>query len=606
MLQVALISGHWSSFAAFEFGARPRSFGFRPQTSEDENQWFLRFIAVAREAAISRRADLSESARELLAGELRQLWRYQALRPALTSAARAVHAHKPWPEGWRAVRAIKYFDYRKPDGPETLDGLELLDELDGRLRPTRLADEVRVYVFDAGYQYFSLHDEFDDDDQPDRHETHRRAADRARDLGLAVCGEPAVLDELSQELFTGEFGFRTEFGQGLGSACDEPRSLWNRLVKYLEFAGKGVRHCQILCGVLKAIHQRNEDLAATLLGEAAARPTLRPFVVHLCLSVSASRGALGALLTALDFDDTPLDQFSFLAWQPILCAPAERQIGDLFRRVLDKPNGPRVILAGLSVRICRLKDDRLSFGPDLKRIGILASTAILREPPCKHDAITERHLAVVLKFCLDAAESPKDTTDALDAFLARIIRTYGTTGGLRKATAVFAEKVPAPFLDGIFLNPACTGSYRRELFSERRQGWHPLDRIGVTELMNWCHQGDFQERLTMLSQVVHPFTDDSEGEVTSFSELAHAIIDLTHNPEVILGNFANSIHPSGWSGSLADIIARRCQPFETLAQDDRPVVSGAAEQLIVRIRRLEDRARKRERLEERERDQRFE
>ena len=30
MLDVALKSGHWASFATFDFGARPRSFGYRP------------------------------------------------------------------------------------------------------------------------------------------------------------------------------------------------------------------------------------------------------------------------------------------------------------------------------------------------------------------------------------------------------------------------------------------------------------------------------------------------------------------------------------------------------------------------------------------------
>ena len=606
MLETALKSGHWSSFAVFEFGARPRSFGYWPQTPEEENEWFLRFIAVVRESAISDQVDLSKRARELLAGEFRQLWHYQALRPALNAAASAVHAHKPWPEGWRAVRSIKYFDYRNIDEPETLDGLELLDELDNRLRPARLADEIRTYVFDAGHQHFSLHDEFDDDEQSGRHDSYRRATARAHDLGLAVYGDPEVLDELSQELFTGELGFRTEFGRGLASACDEPRSLWNRLVGYLEPAGEGPRHCHVLYGLIEAIHERNEELAITLLGEAAASPTLRPFLVNLYLSVPNFHGAFAALLAALDYDDTPLDQFGFLASQPPPRAPDEGQLRDLFRRVLDKPDGARIVLAGLNLRIRALKDDRLSFGPDLKRIGILASAAVLRGAPYQYGGIADRHLAAVLNFCLDPAEFPEETTDAFDAFLDRVIKTYGTTGGLHSAPAVLAEKLPAQFLDGIFLNSACLASYRRELFSERHQRANALDRIGIPILMDWCQQEDFQERLTMLSQAVHPFTNDAEEEGVAFSELAHAILDSAHDPEVVLGNYANSIRPSGWSGSLADIIAARCQPFQALTQDDRPAVRRAAEELIVHIRRSQDRERERERLEDRERDQRFE
>ena len=606
MLEIALKSGHWSSFAVFEFGARPRSFGYWPATLEEEDQWFLRFISVAQEAATSDYADLSERARELVASELRQLWHYPALHPTLNAAARALHTHKSWPEGWRAVRSIKYFDYRKAEGPDMPDGIELLDELDDCLRPARLADEVRTYVCDVGHQQFSLYDEFDDHDQPSWRESNNRAAARAHDFGVAVCSDPDVLDELSQELFTGEFGFRTEFGQGLASACDDPRSLWDRLVGYLALAKDRARHCHLLHGVLDAIHERNDILARTILGESVANPTLRPFVVNLHLSVPTSHSSIRTLLQALDFDDTPLDQFGLLALQRPPHAPTEALLRELFLRLLEKPGGAQVVLAALSMRIRALKDDELSFGPDLKQVGLLASAAILRNEPYQYGAVRDRQLSKVLEFCLDQMEFPEETAEVFNAFLARVDKTYGTTGGLHGAIAVLAGKVPSRFLDGIFLNPTFEPIHRRELFSERHQRANALDRIGITTLLDWCHQGDFQERLAMLSRAVNPFANDAEGEGIAFSEPAHTIIDATRNPAIVLGNFANSIRPSGWSGSLADIIARRCQPFEALLQDDRPKVRSAVEALIVHIRQAEARERQRERVEDQERDQRFE
>ena len=173
MLDIALKSGHWGSFAVFEFGARPRSFGYWPRTQEEQDQWFLRFISLARDAATSDHTELSEPARELLAAEFRGLWHFPALRAALDASARAIHAHKSWPEGWRAVRSVKYFDYRNAEGPDVPDGIELLDEIDHYLRPARLADEIRAYVFDVGHRHFSLFDELDDKDQPSFQESNR-------------------------------------------------------------------------------------------------------------------------------------------------------------------------------------------------------------------------------------------------------------------------------------------------------------------------------------------------------------------------------------------------------------------------------------------------
>ena len=115
-----------------------------------------------------------------------------------------------------------------------------------------------------------------------------------------------------------------------------------------------------------------------------------------------------------------------------------------------------------------------------------------------------------------------------------------------------------------------------------------------------------ESRLTALSQVIHPFETGTEPNRVGFSVPALNILDAAQNPALILCNFANSISPQGWSGSLADIIARRCHAFETLLQNDRPEVRSAARDLIPRIRDSEYQERRRESDESRQRDQRFE
>ena len=606
MLDVALKSGHWGSFAVFEFGARPRTYGYWPRTAEEQDRWFLRFISLVREAATSDHADLLEPARALLAGEFRQLWQFPTLRSSLSVAARSVHTRKSWPEGWRAVRSVKCLDYGDADETDIPDGIELLNELDDYLRPARPADEVRTYVFDVGHQHFSLFDEFDDEDEPSWRESNRVAAERAHDLGVAVSSVPDTLDELSLELFIGEFGFRVAFGEGLASACHDPSALWRRLVGYLALAGDGARHCDVLCGVLDAIRERDEALATALFCEAAASPTLRPCIVNLHPSVANSCEAGRSLLRALDFDDTPLNQFGLLASQRPPRGPTEALLRDVYLRLLEKPGGPKVVLFGLSMRIRASQQKALGFGPDLKRVGLLASTAILRDAPYQHDGTREHQVSTVLECCLDGTEFPAESDQVFDAFLSRVSTTYGTTGGLHSATAVVAGKLPVRFLDGIFLNTTFRPTHLRALFSERHQRANALDRIGIATLIDWCRQGEFQERLVMLSEAVHPFANAEDSEWIRFTALAHTIIDATDNPSVILGNFATSIRPSGYSGSLADIFARRRHPFELLRGHEREDVRDAAEGLIPHIRGAEDRERERESTEDQERDQRFE
>ncbi len=607
MLEAALKSGYWASLAAtFEFGARPRSLGYFPQTQVERERWYLQFIGIAREAATHADTELSDSARELLAGEFRELWQIAAVRLALKDAAAAINDHRSWPAGWRAIRSIKFFDYRDVDGQSVPDGIELLDELDVLLRPTRLSDEVRTYVCGEGHRHFSLLDEFDLEDDTSSKESHRRAASRAQDLGLAVCNEPEVLDEISGHLFTSETVFVMDFGEGLATACGDPRTLWDQLVGYLELAGDQTTHCLVLHGFLLGVFKRDEALARTILDDTASNRVLRRFIVGLHLSVPISPDTIGIFLRALEFDDTPLEQFNGLAWQQPPGALTDVHLHDLFLELLQKPGGAPVIITGLGMRINALKDDEFSFGPRLKRIGLLASAAVFRNAPHRYGRSDDHHLSRVLDYCLNEAQFPRETMQVVDAFIARAKITYGNMGGLHRATSVIAERAPLRFLDGVFLDPELEPYQSRELFTERHHRPTALAGVSTAALMEWCGQGEFQARLTMLSWAIHPFEREEQGDSVTFSEQAYAIIDSTQDPAAVLGNFADSVRPSGWSGSLADIIARRRRPFDLLLGHERTDIRCQAEKLVTRIKDEERREREREKAQDQARDQRFE
>ena len=606
MLEVALKGTAEFSFALFNFGTRPRTFGYQPRSVEEHDQWFLRFISLTVEIAADEDAELSAHAREVLANELDVLpFESPALRPAIRNAARSLNDHRPWLEGWRAVRSAKHFNRPETDDEASREAIEFFDELDDLLRPARFADEIRAYVCDVGHRQFSVLDECDDDPRSCE-ESNRQAAARAYDLGVAACSHPEAVEECSQELFTAETGFLAEFGKGMACECDDPANLWGRLVGYLEIAENRLSHCAILCGALDGIHERDEPLARRILRESAENPALRPFIASLHLSVPPYCESLATYRRALSFDDTPLDQFAALAWQRPPRALPEALIRDLFSEMVQRPQGATIVLAGLSRRIRALKSGELAFGTDLKRLGLIASTAMLRDSSYRFKHSDHRHLPDVVAFCLDEPQFPQEATDMLDAFLARVNRPYAIMTGLRAAAAVLAEKLPFRFLDAAFLDPALEDHQRRRLFAEYRRVTSPLHGVDETTLIDWCRQGDFEERLTVLSQAVHPFASRIEGDGVDFSGKARAILDAAQNPATILDNFANSITPNGWSGSLTDIIAERRRPFEALLLDNRMDVRNAAEDIVPRIADYEREQRQNERDRARQRDQRFE
>ena len=613
MLKAGLKSSLWFSVGTFEFGARPRSIGYHPKTSEEQDQWFVRFILLAQEIATGGDTRLSTQVRGLLADKLRGLWHHPDLRATLAGLARVLNDQQPWLEGWRAIREIKHYNYRKAAGKTTPDGADLLNELDNLLKPEQLTDEVRTYVLSTGRQHFALDEEFEVDatldDAEKRRASSKRAAARAYDLGTVVAGEPQVIDELTQELFTARNGYLIEFGRGMASTSRDLRMLWGKLVQGLELAGDRTGHCGVLCGVIEVIHQRNESLAHRLLDEAVQSHSLRKFIVNLQLSVPSGRAGVDRLHRSLGFDDTPLRQFEYLAWHRPLDTFSETIIRNLMLRVLDRPNGAEVVLEGLSMRIHVLRDDNRTLGTDLKELGLRASAGLLRHVAGYYDGNSAYYnLSVVLASCLDEVEFPEETGEVLDMYFRCLKAWGGQAHGIESAAAVLAEKATLRFLDGVFFHPGIEDAHRYGVFEEQHDEKNPLSGVHAETLLDWCRQSDNpQERLVMISGAIYPFEKEPDGDGIVLSEQARAIIEAAQDSSTVLRNLGFFVHHSGGGDwSLASIIAKRRRAFEMLLKHERSDVREAASVQVDEIKRREEQERRFEQDRDRQREQRFE
>ena len=111
----------------------------------------------------------------------------------------------------------------------------------------------------------------------------------------------------------------------------------------------------------------------------------------------------------------------------------------------------------------------------------------------------------------------------------------------------------------------------------------------------------------LISEAIYPFEKEPDGDGVVLSKQAHTIIDAAQDPFKVLRNLGfPACRPSGGWGSLADIIARRCQAFETLLKHERSDVREAAVAQVAEIKRREEQERRYEQTRDRQYEQRFE
>ena len=607
MLKASLNAGPWLSLGAREFGARPRSFGYQPGTFDEQTQWFERFLALALEVATCENGRQSAPGRQLIADQYRNLWHQPALRRTLFAVAKALQERSSWSEGWKAVRAIKHYDYRAPEPPDETNGLDLLNELDELLKPRNLVHEIEAHVLTPDHLQFPLDDEFDFDD-PDRFRASgERAAAHAFELGETVAGDPVVVGQLSDQLFQTRGDCVREFGKGMASSSPDPQALWTRMVEHLERAGGLARYCQPLQGILEVIHQRDPSLADRLLDDAVQTPSLRRFFVGLQMSIPLSPGAVQRLLDCLDFDDTPIIQFEFIAWTHPPAVLDESDLTRILMKLLDRTDGPETVLGGLNMRAPTPETEPdFSFGVDLSRVGLRAASQCLRSYDGFGGADTDNSIGRVLACSMNNTELAAETDDLLEALFVAMRTSYGYIGDLEETAQALIARASHAFFDRVFLGDELDEAERVSLFAKRPWAGNVLSGLDPSVLLDWCSRGEFRERLALMSESIYPFATDSENADFEFSSQAIALLDASPDAAETLTRFARSIRPNGWSGSLADKFARRRRPFELLLGHQREDVRAAVKKLVPRFRDAERQVRERERAEDQVRDQRFE
>jgi hypothetical protein len=133
-LEGLLEAEHFISMHSFDFGARPRDYGWQPRTHEDIQDWFSKAIGLAVELK-----DIPEAATNF-ARHIRSLWWSSGRRDDLDSAAMAFSKGGVWIDGWLNFRAALRLDGKgMPD-----DIREQLERIIDRLKPVDLVDRARI------------------------------------------------------------------------------------------------------------------------------------------------------------------------------------------------------------------------------------------------------------------------------------------------------------------------------------------------------------------------------------------------------------------------------------------------------------------------------
>lgn len=599
MTKAALRTGHWWSVGGGMDDARPDAWGWRPQTGSDVLEWYEAWINLASWAALSNGGSLRDGARKLLAEHLEGLWHVgPALHPRIEEIALALHADEPWVEGWNRLRQALYLERRRAKDSERGIDLEPLRRLRDRLEPSDLLSRAQA-ALRAGWR---CEDEDDVDEGNGRRAAHERHQDRLEAIGRALAGCPELLATLRDDLFVQNGAPTRHLAIGLARGADASPETWAAIRDlFLDDPGRAPQ-LGVLAGFVEALDEDDPEAAETIRRECLTRRELRLIYPVFVPFGPLSRREQDRLLDVASEPEMSPHWFERFVWVEEYGVSDPDRVR-LLGAMLGMARGADFVLEALDMlRHAEEKTPR-SWPPELRAIGLNAVVAIIGDESGQPNHMRGHHLQRTVEACVLPGDE-EAARRVLVALAEHARRRYGLAGDHDELLSTLAARAPETFLDHAF-----DDEDRDPLGLHIGYGTSPLRQIDARTIIGWCARGN-AERWLQAARVIEPFgprrTMDSDSESDTVIPQALALLDAAPDPTAVLDAYLSQLEPWGWSGSRAEVVARRLPALEELARHPnesiRATVSAHLEEMRVRVERM----RREERERDQERDQRFE
>lgn len=577
----------FSAMSGLDFGARPRDYGWCPAIYGDIWAWYVDGIALV--AELLGHPAIAPQLRTCLANSFRSLWFTDACRKPLEDIADAISSEMQWTEGWIAIRTTLRFDGK---GME-VEPLRRLNALEQRLKPSNFADMARAYVFSAPWGSLDIADGEDDDLAPGA--AYHRAMERAEAFGAEIATMPEMLATFLDEAAIAREGRIFQFGRGLASGAGNVDAIWLQIMAALERQPLEWRQVSVVGGYFSGLAKRNAPELDQYLDVAINDQTLAPHFPWLQSMAGLNERGIERLHLSLEAGIAEAWSFRNISMGGVTKPVPGALLAALLRRIEAMPNGSEVAVDILQMRYFGDRQDCIEVDNALIQCG----QWLLETSELNGSDMRDHRLGEIASVCLAGpiAEQPARR-------ICRRIKGKFDDHSLYSSSASHLlkklfEAQPIAALDEFLINEESANSLSDfDDFGSSRGS--PLESVGIETLEQWARVNP-QVRVPRLANSITLFKAEGESE-EGWSPTFLRLLALAPDKRAFLENVPHRLRPTGWSGSLADILDKRRAFLDEFIQHADPNISAWA---IEQGQRLEAESRY-VRTRERREDESFE
>ncbi len=560
LLDAALKTHHFISHTS-TFGARPRDFGFRPNTNQQVVDWYRVYLAVCTRTALLDTPNAIK-AKQVLANRLRGLWSIgvdldQEFLEDLERSVMQIHDQEPWNEGWISVKGII-----RNDGERLQDrDLSRLKQLSQQLEPVNLLERARTYALTDQYLSFDLEDDFDEREGAESQ--WKRVRDITRRLGAAVAQDDIVFRILLPELVSNYNDRLGVFGEGLADGCEVRENMWQVLYEYVERTPPERRQIMVMLGFLSSCATHDPGLYHSILDSLVGDELLGPWFPYFQLVSTVDKQGIERLHKALDDGKTHIHSFAQLAAGRHVETIGDDDLAALTQKIMAKEGGVKIVMRILSVRFRRANGKSAISTPALIEVSRKVLLQYDYEEKLPGNDHSDYELAQIADASLAGQEGTQSAKDLCQRLAEGFRQHRISSFHYPRLLGRLAEVQPYVFLDTFIGRDEYM--FRRMTFGDLDRADSPVNQIPENILIDWCEQ-DPETRYPRIVSSMQMYSKPKDSEELHWHPIMSTIFEKASHLQAVLSQLETGIHPMSWSGSLADALAKRFPLFAKLSE----------------------------------------
>ncbi|MGF3106087.1 hypothetical protein [Rossellomorea sp. DUT-2] len=591
LLDAALVTTHFSSSYIFEFGARPRDYGYKPTNRFEIQKWYKFFIDYSLKVANSE-SPFAFKARELLATNFRGLWVNGRLYGELEDVSKIISSKSPWREGWLAVKTTMRFDGENME-PEVY---KRLNELIVLLEPRSLIEQAKFYSM-SGRSIYDLVDAVNDIDNDE----YTTVEQKIHQIGSAVGSHEETLSGLLLDILSNNGPGLFSLGQGIADGSTNHEETWIRFCNKLSYIDASKRNYQVLRGFLNRLSEIDFSFTQEILDQSVKDPILAPIFPLLQISVKIDSRGVSRLRQSLEYGEAPIWQYKNIAYGRVHETINDEDLTELLELISQKENGLEV-----SIEILNMRLHGISKETPISGCILYAGQKLLLEYKFSKEDNNKAHydyeLSRIIQYCLKGA-SGKENARRLCEKLANGYEKFEIfPSDFQGVLSSLSETQPEVFLNEFLGEEQKLDGWLTEALS--REG-KVLSNINDDIIKKWCEVSS-TTRYPVIARVIKPFQQITKDSSMEWTPLARWIMDSFYDPVLILNIFKKSFHPRTWWGSRADRLQSFLCLITKLKKHSNLVIKQWATEEEEKFKEVIHRTRDNELNMERQKNERFE